>query len=431
MTEPLPLRRSRWFLPTVPGSRVTRLELFYDLIFVFAFINVTDLVSRELTAVSLLAGAVVVALLWFSWTGFAVLGNLVRPDHGIISVFGFAIMAAIFVLTVAMPQAFVDQPGDLPGPAVFAAAYLLARTLTVASFWTVLGTTGQARHQVIVITMAAFLAALLVGLSLTVPRWVPADAVLGVRVGLWAAALAVEYAVGLVLPRARWAVASIGHWAERHALIVLIALGEAVIALGLGPDRFDRLVFTSSLIIAAVLGIALIVMLWWLYFDTLAPGIEQAMHGTRDKSRVGLARDVFSYLHLPVITGIVGAALGLELVTETLATRNVEPLPWRSVAVLYGGVALYLLATAVITWRTFRRLRRSNLVAVVIICLLTVPATLVTPVVALGILVAVCGVLALVQRFTGAAARTRIKASLRREERAAEKAITHWRGQHL
>ncbi len=266
-----------------PGSRVTRLELFYDLIFVFAFLNVTGLVARDLAVSEVAAGVVVVALLWWCWTGFVTLGNVVRADHGVLPVLGFGIMAAVFVLAIAIPQAFVDQPDDLPGPLVFATSYLIVRALTTAGFLFVLTRAGHTAVQLAAVTVPPLLAAVLIGLSVAAPRWVSADVVLPARLVLWTAALLVEYAVGLVLPYAHWSLPSAGHWAERHGLIVLVALGEVVISLGIGPGRFDLLALTTRVIAASVLGVALVAAMWWLHFDSLAAGVEQILHGVRDR----------------------------------------------------------------------------------------------------------------------------------------------------
>ncbi|RNL91754.1 low temperature requirement protein A [Micromonospora solifontis] len=416
-------------MPVAPGSRVTRLELFYDLIFVFAFLNVTGLVSRRLTAPALIAGTVVVALLWWCWTGFVALGNVVRADHGVLPLLGFGIMTAVFVLAITIPQAFIDQPDDLSGPVVFAAAYLIVRALTLAAFLFVLTAAGHTPRQLAVTTVPPAAAGVLIGLSLAVPWWVPADLVLTGRLVLWTGALLIEYAVGLFLPYARWSLPSAGHWAERHGLIVLIALGEAVISLGLGPGRFDRLALTGPVISAAVLGIALIAALWWLHFDIQSPATEQALHGTRGWSRIGLARDVYTYLHLLIIFGVVATALGLKLVLETVAAPGVARLPWSTAAVLYGGVALYLLAEVAVAARAFHRIRRTTLVTGVLIAALSWPATLVPPLVALAVPAAVGVALALSQRFTRD--RGRIRNLVRQEERAAEEAVSAWRFRHL
>ncbi|MCZ7438150.1 low temperature requirement protein A [Micromonospora sp. WMMC241] len=421
------VRRSRWAMPVAPGSRVTRLELFYDVIFVFAFLNVTALVARHLSWLGLLAGAMVVALLWWCWTGFAALGNVVRADHGVLPLLGFGIMAAVFVLAVTLPQAFVDQPGDLSGPAVFAAAYLVVRVLTVAGFAFVFTPARQNRRQILVTALPPLVAGALVVASVTVSWWIPADAVLTVRLALWAAALVVEYAVGLFLPYARWTLPSAGHWAERHGLIVLIALGEAVISLGFGPGQFDRLALTAMVLVACVLGIALIAALWWLHFDSLSSRVEQVLHATRDEARIPLARDVYTYLHLLLVLGVVATALGLKLLVEAIAAPR--PVPPITNIILHAGVALFLLAAAAVARRTFHGSGRTRLVAGLVVAGLAVPAIVIPPLVDLGLLVAVCGALALVQRLTGD--RRGIKARARQEEQAAEEAVSAWRRQHL
>ncbi|MEV0732530.1 low temperature requirement protein A [Polymorphospora sp. NPDC050346] len=410
---------------------MTRLELFYDLIFVFAFLNVTGLVSRNLDPFGLLAGAVVLALLWWCWTGFVALGNAVRADHGILPLIGFATMAAVFVLALSMPQAFVDRPDDLSGPAVFAACYLAVRALTVGSLWYVFSATDQPRRRLWLLTLPAVVAAGLIGLAAFTPLWLDDDQLAArVRLGLWLTALAVEYGAGILLPYTQWSVVSAGHFAERHGLIVLIALGESVLGLGIGPGRFAELTLTVPVIIAGVLGIGLISALWWLQFDTLALGIEQALHGTRDRVRIPLARDVYTYLHLAIIIGIMFTALGLKVVLEVVAAPG-NHRSSGAVGTLYGGVVLFLLAGVAATLRTFRRVRRSTLVAVALIAGLAVAAVRMPVLVALGLLVAACVALALVQRLTGVTERTRIRELALHEEEASEAEISRWRGGHL
>ncbi|MFI7427651.1 low temperature requirement protein A [Micromonospora sp. NPDC049836] len=431
MSSPVPLRHSRWLAPVVPGTRVTRIELFFDLIFVFAFLNVTGLVSTSPTPASALSGLLVLALLWWCWTVLAALGNLVRADRGIVPPFGLGIAAATFVLAIAIPQAFRNQPDDLAGPAVFATAYLVLRGLTLVVFLYALTGAGRPRRPLLLISVPAAVAAVLIILAATAAWWAPPDLRVGARLGLWCAALVAEYSVGLILPYAGWAVPSAGHWAERHSLIILIALGEAVISLGLGPGRFERLALSAAVIFGSVLGILLLAALWWLHFDTLAPSVEQAMHGTRDISRVPLARDVFTYLHLAITVSIVAIALGLKFVLEAVAEIAVEPLSWPGVVALYGGVALYLLAEVAAAARTFRRARTARLTTALVACLLSWPAALVTPLAALGGLVVLLALLVAVERSTGAAARQRIKAALRQEEEVSERAVSQWRQENL
>ncbi|WP_431876103.1 low temperature requirement protein A [Micromonospora marina] len=431
MTDSVVVRRSRWLTPIVPGTRVTRLELFFDLIFVFAFLNVTGLVSTHPTPRSVVAGLLVLTLLWWCWTVLAALGNLVRIDKGILPVLGLGIAVSTFVLAITIPQAFQNQRDDLAGPIVFAVAYLVLRGLTMGAFLFVLTGAERSRRQLALVSAPPLVAAVLVVLAATAAWWAPPDVRVDARLGLWAAALLAEYSVGLFLPYSRWAVASAGHWAERHSLIVLVALGEAVISLGIGPGRFERLALSGPVIAGSALGILLLAALWWLHFDTLAPSVEQAMHGIRDVRRIALARDVFTYLHLLMIMSVITVALGLKFVLETVAEVVVEPLSWAGVVALYGGAALFLLTEVAVVARTFGRVRLTRLITAVVVCLLSWPATLVTPLAALGALVVVLLALIVVDRFTGAAARRRIKASLRDEEEVAERAVSQWRRQHL
>ncbi|MDG4811121.1 low temperature requirement protein A [Micromonospora sp. WMMD1120] len=284
------------------------------------------------------------------------------------------------------------------------------------------------RVQLAAVTVPPLLAAVLIGLSVAVPWWVPAEAVLDARLLLWSAALVVEYAVGLVLPYAHWSLPSVGHWAERHGLIVLIALGEVVISLGVGPGRFDRLALTTRVITASVLGIALVAALWWLHFDSLAAGVEQSLHGVRDAVRVPQARDIYTYLHLLTILGVVSTALGLTLLVETVAMRH-SPLAAAASVALHGGVALYLLSQVAIARRTFHRTNRPVLGTAVLVAALALPGAHLVPLVALVVLVAVCGALAVSQRMT--ADRRRVKNLLRREEHVTEEAVSAWRKRHL
>src|SRR5512139_1040428 len=122
-------------LPVSEESRVTPIELFFDLVFVFAITQVTALMAHDLTAHGVVRGMLVLALLWWCWVGYAWLGNVVRADEGLGRVATFGAMAAMFVLALSVPQAFDDVPGGLSGPVLVAFAYLAVRVLHLAIFW--------------------------------------------------------------------------------------------------------------------------------------------------------------------------------------------------------------------------------------------------------------------------------------------------------
>ncbi|MBM0238337.1 low temperature requirement protein A [Micromonospora sp. ATA32] len=292
--------------PAAPGSKVTRLELFYDLVFVFAFLNVTATTSKHLTPTALLKSLLVLALLWFAWTTFAALGNVVRVDQGVMPLVGFAIMIVIFMLAVTLPDAFSDEPKGLPGDLVFATCYFAVRALQVLAFWYAVRGDRQLRRRWWGLAAPVLASAALLLIAALVPqRLFAGTAEFGARTGLWILAIAVEYTVSAVVRTEGLTLVSAGHWAERYAQIILIALGESIISLGTGPNLTAGLPLTWAIILASALGIALIAALWWVYFDVRAIAAEHMLHGTQGSARVALARDAYTYLHLPMIAGII------------------------------------------------------------------------------------------------------------------------------
>ncbi|MGN9808649.1 low temperature requirement protein A [Micromonospora sp. BQ11] len=428
------VRWSRWIRPSAPGSRVTRLELFYDLVFVFAFLTVTTLTATHPTVRGLVQCLVVLALLWWCWTGFAALGNVVRTDQGIVPLVGFLTTAALFVLAVGMPQAFVDRPGGLPGPLVFAACYFLVRASQVGVLgWVVRADPRLLRHWLLPLVVATVLIA---SAALVPQRLADEDVEVGVRLGLWIAALTVEYGAGLVRWSTGWVVVSAGHLAERHALIILVALGESIIALGIGPAYDTGLTLTWPVVSAGVLGIVVVASFWWSYFDTLAPAMEQALHRTRDPvARPRLARDVYTYLHLPLIAGIILFALGLKghlaEAADPATPRWGEPLEAFEFFFLYGGAALYLLTLVALGRRALGTVRWPS-VAVVAVLALLVPIAHGSPeLIALAVLALALAVATGVQTLVDTPRRRHVRQVAREEQVAAEVEQTRWRGEHL
>ncbi|WP_347405408.1 low temperature requirement protein A [Micromonospora sp. WMMD980] len=421
--------------PGAPGSRTTRLELFYDLVFVFAFLSFTTLAATELTPANLYRFLLVLALLWWSWTGFARMGNALRADQGVLPLVGFVTVAATFLLVLSAPGAFQDRPGGLPGPLVFAGSYFVIRVAQL----TILGWVERAdpvrRRRLLLRALVPTVATALLVVAGTVPtRLPPGPFAVGLQLALWTLALLVEYVVGLTLARHWWVVVSAGHWAERHALMVLVALGESIIALGLGPKT--GLPLTGPVTIAALLGILIVAALWWAYFDTLAFALEQALHQARDRAaRLRLTRDVYTFLHLPMIVGTILFALGLkDLLAEAAAPENPSwglPLGGFWVTVFYGGIGLYLLSLAGCWWLALREVHRPLLATVVA---LAAVAPLVAPIpelIALGVLavLTVAGVAWETRSENGR--RRRVRELAIEEQLAAEAEQSRWRQRHL
>ncbi|SCF41774.1 low temperature requirement protein A [Micromonospora mirobrigensis] len=430
------ITRSRLVSWGGPGTRATRLELFYDLVFVFAFLNVTTITSDDLTPRALLEALLVLILLWWCWTGFVTIGNALRADVGVMPAIGFAVTAAVFVLALSSGVAFRDVPGGLYGPWLFAVAYLVTWVMKATALWSIAREEGAPRLRSLMLTGPSMTGALLILVAATVPqRVVPAGAVLNTRLGLWITALLVEYSGGLLLTRTGWRLRSVGHAAERHALIVLVALGESVIALGIGTTARAGRPLGLSTVVAAVLGIGVIAVLWWLYFDWIAAAVEQRLHGVRGAERIPLARDIYTYLHLPLIVGIILFALGLKrLLSGVLDAPHPaaeEDLDTLELLVLYGGVILILLALTAIQLRALRRLDRVLLTGAVLLTALLPVAAALPALLALLLLNGAVVAVVLIQLPATRDLRQGVRATALDEQAALEAEANQWRGRHL
>ena len=431
------LRWSSGIRPSAPGSRATRLELFYDLVYVYAFLNVTTVTAGNPTIRGLVQCLLVLSLLWWAWSGFAALGNVVRTDQGIVPFVGFATMAAAFVFALTMPKAFRDLPGGLSGPLVFAACYFLVRTSQVTIFGWVVRYDRELRRRFLLLVLPVVAATVFLVLAGTLPqRLADETAERLVRLGLWLAAIAAEYGAGLALRGTGWTVLSAGHWAERHALIVLVALGESIIALGLGPGFTTGLPLTWPVIIAALLGIAVVAALWWAYFDTLALACEQTLHRTRDRgARAALARDAYTYLHLVLVSRVILYALGLKGLLEEGAEPSTPawgvPLPGFDLLALYGGVGLYLVGLVALGRRVLRAVRWPSVAAVLLLAALVPAAAALPELLALAVLAGATVGMVVVQTAFDAPLRRDVRRVALEEQLAAEAEQTAWRGHHL
>jgi low temperature requirement protein LtrA len=266
-------------LPVSEDARVRPIELYFDLVFVFSLTQVTALMADDLTGRGIVRGLLVLALLWWSWVGYAWLGNVVQADEGLGRVAMFGAMAAMFVLAVTVPEAFDDLPGGLEGPVVVAFAYLAVRVLHLAIFWLAAGADDDRglRRQlvrfapsVIGSTAVLLVASQLEGTAQTLA---------------WVAVLVVDY-VGTILGGASgWRLRSAAHFAERHGLIVIVALGESIVAIGVGVAGVP---ISWPIVAASVLGLAVAGSLWWAYFDIVSIVAERVLRQAEGEERARL-----------------------------------------------------------------------------------------------------------------------------------------------
>jgi low temperature requirement protein LtrA len=363
-------------------ARVTPIELFFDLVFVFSLTQVTALMSHNLTGQGILRGMLVLCLLWWCWVGFAWVGNVLRADEGVGRVAMFGAMGAMFVLALCVPEAFVDLPGGLVGPVVLAVTYLALRLFHLGILWLAGEHDPGLRRQLL-----RFLPSLIVSTALLLV----ASQLEGTSQTLvWVAVLAADY-LGTILGGASgWRLNSASHFAERHGLIVIIALGESIVATGSGVAALP---ISWSIIVASIVGLVTAACIWWAYFDVLAIAAERVLRDAEGEVRTRLARDAYSYLHLPMIAGIVLAALGMEHVLEYVGDASHhglgDPLATIPLAAMYAGVALYLLAQVAFKYRNWHTLSRPRLLTTAVILFLIPAAAQIPALAALGALTAV------------------------------------------
>jgi low temperature requirement protein LtrA len=371
-------------LPVSEEARVTPIELFFDLVFVFSLTQVTALMADDLTARGIVRGLLVLALLWWCWVGYAWLGNVVQAEEGLARAAMFGAMAAMFVTALTVPEAFDDLPGGLDGPVVFAFAYLAVRVLHLAMFWLTARTEHDRglRRQLLLFAPSVFgsTAVLLIASQLEGTAQTIA----------WVGVVIVDY-VGVILGGASgWRLRSASHFAERHGLIVIVALGESIVAIGVGVTHIP---ISWPIIVGSVLGLAVAGCVWWAYFDVVSIVAERALRRLRGEERARMARDAYSYLHLPMVAGIALIALGIEQVLETVGEASngelSDPLAALPLGALYGGVVLFLFAHVAFKYRTWGQVTVRRLVVAVLIIAL-VPLALELPALAtLGLLAAV------------------------------------------
>src|SRR5215203_2892744 len=338
-------------------QRVTPLELFFDLIFVFALTQVTGFLSNHLTWVGMLQGVALLAVLWWAWVGYSWLTNAVPAEEVIPArLVIFCSMAAMFVASLAVPDAFGEYG------VLFGLAYFVVFLLQVVLF--ALATGGEPEQRRAILRLA--------------PGFLGAPALLivagfldGLAQGaLWAVALAIAYGVAYVRGVSGFRVHA-GHFAERHALVVIIALGESIVAVGVGASGVG---LDPRVLAAAVLGTMLAAALWWAYFDLVMLTAERRLSAAQGEERARLARDCYSYLHLPMVAGIIFVALGVK---QTLSHVG-DQLGTVPATALCGGLALYLLGHNAFRLRGIGSVSIPRLV-VTILCLALIPLAVTVP----------------------------------------------------
>ena len=350
---------------------VTPIELFFDLVFVFGFTQVTTVLSDNPTWSGLGHGLLILAALWWAWAAYAWLTNTVDPGEGAVWGAILVAMGAMFVAALAVPDAF-GRHG-----VVFGVAFLIVNVMQLTLY--ALAARGDRD--------------LLAAIGRVAP-WALSGSILIVAAGfahgglkpiLWLAAIGIGFFGPLLRGISGWRVQP-AHFVERHGLIVIIAIGESLVAIGLG-ERSSGL--SARVIIAAVLGFVVATSFWLAYFDFFPNRARQLLAVRSGTARTALARDVYTYLHLPMVVGIVLFAFAMKM-TLAHVGDELETIPALG---LCGGPALYLFAYVGLRVRITHRLGRGRLIAAVACALLWPVAVVVPALVALTLVVIVWVVL--------------------------------------
>ena len=373
-------------------ERVGPLELFFDLVFVFAITQVTQFIADDPTWEGLGRGLMILAVVWWAWAAYAWLTNTLDTESDQVRLAMFVAMAAMFIVSLSIPHAFNHDA------LLFALAYFVVRAAHILLY-------GYASNDVGVQQAVRRLAPSVLAASSLL---VAASFLDGTAQGtLWLAAIAIDY-LGPVLGGMEGWTLHPGHFAERHGLIIIIAFGESIVATGLGAQEIG---LDASVVVAAVCGIVIAASLWWAYFDVVALVAERHLREAEGLKQVGMARDSYSYIHLLMIAGIVLLALGAK---KTIAAVD-EPLELLPAAALCGGVALYLLGHIAFRLRNIRTLNRQRLVVAGIALALIPLALEVDAVVTVSLLAALCASLIAFEAIHFRDARRRVRAAAHAE----------------
>jgi len=369
---------------------VLPLELFFDLVFVLAFTQCTALMAADPTWEGLARGLLVLGVLWWAWVGYAWLTSVIDPEEGIVRLAIFASMAALLVVALCVPEAFDDSA------LLFAGAYGIVRFVQLALFVLASRDVPSLRHSV-----NGLAASTAIAVGIIVVAGFTDGAVQG---ALWALALVLDLGGPFLFGAEGWMLVP-GHFAERHALIFIIALGESIVALGVGVVGGVSL----GIVVAAVVGTAVAAALWWLYFDVVAiVAGRRLVAATEGRERNELARDSYSFLHLPMVAGVILVALGMK---KTLGGVD-EPLSVVPAAALLGGAALYLLAHVAFRLRNIATVNRQRLLCAFLLLVL-LPVALEIPALAtVTMLAAILSILIAYEALRFAEARDRIRHEL-------------------
>ena len=317
------------------AHRVGAAELFFDLVFVFAFTQVTTLLAALPTPSGYLHALIVLAMVWWAWASFAWLTNAREADSTVMRLMLLAGMAGMLVVGLAVPTAFGT------GALLVALGIAVTRVIWFAAYRH--ASKGDAGYSAAVRRLG-------VG-TVVIPILLIIGALAGApyQVWIWTIAVAFDFAAPILARPQGWKVDP-QHFSERYGLIIIIALGEAVVAIGLATAGYKEQTPAWFAVAGSIVGLLIAALMWTLYFSHLAEAGELALHATEGITRTLIARDAYTYAHLIPVAGVVMTALGAK---EIMIGPGEAVLPVVLLSLCLGA-ATYVVGCAVIAWRTER-----------------------------------------------------------------------------
>ncbi|WP_213285806.1 low temperature requirement protein A [Bradyrhizobium sp. sGM-13] len=337
-------------------SRVTYAELFFDLVFVFAITQISHTLLAHFTPLGALQVTLLFLAVWWVWVFTTWITNWLNPEKTPVRLLLFAMMLGGLVLSTSIPKAF-DERGLW-----FAIAYAGMQVGKTIFLWL---STPPSRPRTRMNAMR-----IAVWLSVSAVFWIAGGIVEGQsRLALWAVALVIEYispAVRFWIPRhgassvADWMIEG-GHMAERCGLFIIIALGESIVVIG---ATFAELAWTTENVLAFVSALVGSIAMWWIYFHVGAEAGSEQLSKSSEPGR--LARLAYTYLHLPIVAGIIVAAVADELVLKHPGGHS----DLKTVMSAIGGPLLFLFGTILfkLSFRGFLQL--SHGAGIITLCVL-------------------------------------------------------------
>ena len=401
MMTAMPSDRHLHLVTEEERHRVTTLELFFDLVFVYAITQTTQLMSDNETLLGLGQGLAMLAVMWWCWCCYTWLGTTVHADRGSARFAMLGAMAGMFLVSLTIPEAFADSRGGLYAPVLFVGCYLLVRVLHLVAYFDA-ARVDPALRTVLTRVAPGMLtgAVVLFGAAFTSGP---------LQLGLWVAGLVIDYTVVYLAGSGGWRVPAPGHFAERFGLIVIIALGESIVAIGVG---IAHLPMTWLIVLAATCGLGVAAAMWWMYFDVVAHVSERRLAEAHGRARAKLATDTYTYLHLTLIAGIVLVALGLKKALLHVADSEhyapSEPLHGIPIWALTCGVAIYLVGLSWIRRRNLGSWNVQRLVAAAVLVAVTPLLELLPTAVVVAVVAVALALLLTLERVLFGAWRTRI-----------------------